>query len=86
MPRLAEFYGIAIYMYWKDHSPPHCHAIYGGDEAQIRIEDGEMMSGALPATASRLVREWARSHRGELQANWERAQRPEALQAIEPLQ
>lgn len=86
MPRLAEFYGIVIYMYWKDHAPPHFHAIYGGDEAQIRIEDVGVMEGSLPATANRLVREWAEAHRDELMANWERARRPEALQPIEPLQ
>ncbi|MGH9291727.1 MAG: DUF4160 domain-containing protein [Acidimicrobiales bacterium] len=86
MPRLAEFYGIVIYMYWKDHAPPHFHAIYGGDEAQIRIEDARVMEGSLPTTANRLVREWAEAHRDELKANWERAQRPEALQPIEPLQ
>ncbi|MHB8295059.1 MAG: DUF4160 domain-containing protein [Acidimicrobiales bacterium] len=86
MPRLAEFYGIVIYMYWKDHAPPHFHAIYGGDEALIRIEDARVMEGSLPATASRLVREWAEAHRDELTANWKRAQRPEALQPIEPLQ
>ena len=30
MPRLSEFYGIAIYMYWQDHAPPHFHAFYAG--------------------------------------------------------
>lgn len=29
MPRIAEFFGIFIYMYFEDHSPPHFHAIYG---------------------------------------------------------
>ena len=44
------------------------------------------MEGSLPVTANRLVREWVEAHRDELMANWERAQRPEALQSIEPLQ
>lgn len=86
MPRLAEFYGIVIYMCWKDHAPLHFHAIYGGDEAQVRIEDARVMEGSLPATATRLVREWAEAHRDELMVNWGRALRPEALQPIEPLQ
>ena len=36
MPRISEFYGIAIYMYYQDHGPPHVHAIYGltGDERE----------------------------------------------------
>lgn len=26
VPRLSEFYGIVVYMYWSDHHPPHFHA------------------------------------------------------------
>ena len=37
MPRLSEFYGIVIYMYFADHNPPHFHAIYAEHEALIRI-------------------------------------------------
>ena len=48
MPRLSEFYGIVIYMYWRDHGPPHFHAIYGGHEAQVRIQDGIVMDGFFP--------------------------------------
>ena len=48
-PRLAEFYGIVIYMYWRDHNPPHFHALYGGTEAQVLIDGGEILSGlSLP--------------------------------------
>jgi hypothetical protein len=25
MPRISEFFGIAIYMYYRDHAPPHFH-------------------------------------------------------------
>jgi hypothetical protein len=86
VPRLSEFYGIVIYMYWVDHPPPHFHALYGGDEAIISIEDGSIIAGSIPRTANRLVREWVEIHRSELQDNWERASRPETMQPIEPLQ
>ncbi|HQT99617.1 MAG TPA: DUF4160 domain-containing protein [Acidimicrobiales bacterium] len=69
MPRLSEFYGIVIYMYCKDHAPPHFHAIYSGEEAQIRIDDGSILAGSLPATAARLVSEWALVRRAELLTN-----------------
>ncbi|MDH2903534.1 MAG: DUF4160 domain-containing protein [Actinomycetota bacterium] len=46
-------------MYWKDHAPLHFHAIYSGKEAQVRIDDGRVLAGFLPATAERLVNEWA---------------------------
>ena len=86
MPRLSEFYGIVIYMYWGDHTPPHFHAIYGEHEALVRIEDGACLRGGLPRTAGRLVGQWASLHRAELLANWQRAQAAEALVSIDPLQ
>lgn len=85
MPRLSEFYGIVIYMYWSDHDPPHFHAIYAGDEAQVRIDDGSFLAGSLPRTAARLVGEWAALHRDELLANWARARALDPLLAVEPL-
>lgn len=85
MPRLCEFYGIAIYMYWKDHAPPHFHAIYGEHEALVRIGDGSVLAGELPRTALRLVEEWAELRRPELEENWERAQAPSTLHPIDPL-
>lgn len=26
MPRVSEFFGVAIYFYFNDHPPPHFHA------------------------------------------------------------
>jgi len=86
VPRLSEFYGIVIYMYWEDHQPPHFHAIYGEFEALVSIDDGSFVRGELPRAAGRLVREWIDIHRDELAANWQRAQVPEPLVPIEPLQ
>ena len=37
VPRISEFYGIVIEMYYGDHAPPHFHARYGGDSAKIEI-------------------------------------------------
>jgi hypothetical protein len=42
MPTVAWFYGIAIRMYVRDHSPPHFHAVYGEHEAFVAIETGEV--------------------------------------------
>lgn len=86
MPRLSEFYGIVVAMYWKDHQPPHFHAFYGEFEALVRIDDGSFLRGSLPRTARRLLNEWTDLHRDELVANWQRAQSPETLVPIEPLQ
>ncbi|MGF1596174.1 MAG: DUF4160 domain-containing protein [Acidimicrobiales bacterium] len=85
MPRLSEFYGIAIYMYFVDHNPPHFHAIYGEHEALIAIDDGEVLRGRLPNTAARLVEMWRAEHVPELLTNWALAQEPAPLGRIEPL-
>jgi hypothetical protein len=86
VPRLSEFYGIVIYMYFADHNPPHFHAIYAEHEALIRIDDGSTIRRDLPKTAARLVEQWRTLHHDELLANWTLAQVPAALRGIEPLQ
>lgn len=85
MPRLSEFFGISIYMYWADHSPAHFHAIRGDEEVVISIADGAVLAGAMGAAGLALVRRWLRAHRVELQANWERARSHEPMSPIAPL-
>jgi hypothetical protein len=45
MPTLCTFYGIVIRMYWRDHGPPHFHAIYAEYKAAISILDLTIISG-----------------------------------------
>jgi hypothetical protein len=85
VPRISAFYGIVITMYYRDHRPPHFHAIYGEHEAQIVIETLEPLAGALPRRALRLVQEWAELHTDELEENWTRAEARLPLATIEPL-
>jgi hypothetical protein len=73
MPTIAWFYGIAIQMYYNDHEPPHFHARYGRAKAIFRLSDGEIISGELPPTAMKMVRQWALARSAELQDNWRRA-------------
>jgi hypothetical protein len=85
MPRISSFYGIVIAMYYRDHQPPHFHAIYAEYEAQIVIDTLEPLAGELPARALRLVQEWAGLHRAELEANWAKAETHQPLDTIDPL-
>jgi len=82
MPTVAYFYGIAIQMFYNDHSPPHFHARYGQAKAIVRISDGELIAGELPPTAVRMVREWTLTRRGELDENWRRARAQQPLERI----
>ena len=86
MPTIALFYGISIQMFYNDHLPPHFHASYGGDTAEISIESGEIIEGSLPRPALRLVREWLDQRRSLLAVNWDRARAHEPLDRIEGLE
>jgi hypothetical protein len=85
MPRVASFYGIVITMYYEEHGVPHFHAHYAEYEASISIGTLKILGGSLPGRVLALVRQWARLHRDELHANWERARRDYPLKAIAPL-
>ena len=52
VPRVSEFYGIVIEMYFDDHPPPHFHARYAADEALFVIVTGEVFGGSLPLARS----------------------------------
>jgi hypothetical protein len=72
-------------MYFDDHPPPHFHVRYGEHKARFAITSGDLIDGALPPRAERLVREWVSLHREELGENWSRCERRLPLQAVEPL-
>jgi hypothetical protein len=86
MPRLSEFFGIIIAMYYSDHSPPHFHARYSEHEATVNVETLEVLEGSLPRRALALVLEWAALHRAELHSDWENARRGLPLVPIPPLE
>jgi hypothetical protein len=85
LPKISEFFGIAIYMYYREHQPPHFHAIYSGDEALIAIDGLCVLEGKLSPRAMGLVIEWAAAHQDELRKDWERATAKQPLTWIDPL-
>ena len=85
MPEISRFYGIVIRMYHNDHNPPHFHAIYGDEQAQIGIHTLAVLDGRLSPRALGLVIEWASLHRDELIEDWEMARNHEPLLRIDPL-
>lgn len=86
MPRISQFFGIVIAMYFNDHSPPHFHALYAEHEASIAIDTLRVIEGALPRRALSMVLEWAVEHREERGDDWDRARRGEPLRQIAPLE
>lgn len=86
MPKISQFFGIVIAMYYNDHAPPHFHARYQDHEALLGIESLEVIEGELSRRALAMVLEWAALRRQELRADWDRARQGLPLQEIEPLQ
>jgi hypothetical protein len=85
VPRISEFYGIVISMYYREHGVPHFHATYAGETVVVSIQSGDVIAGGVPARALRLIREWTELHRDELRLNWARAREQAPLVRIDPL-
>ena len=85
MPVISRFFGIVIYMYWRDHAPPHFHAKYQDEEVTVEIETGTVV-GNINARALRLVQEWRELHKPELLEDWRLAEGKRSLKHIKPLE
>jgi hypothetical protein len=85
MPRISQFHGVSIYMYYSDHPPPHFHAMHGDDEAVIAIAPPALHQGDLPRSALKKVLKWAALHQAALLDNWRLAQAGQPLNQIPPL-
>lgn len=84
MPTISRFYGIVIFMNYRDHNPPHFHARYQEQEVMVEIESG-LVTGAMSKRALTLVFEWTDLYRDALMRNWERARDRKPLELIAPL-
>jgi len=85
MPELSRFFGIVIAMYYDDHPPPHFHAVYGSDKAEIGIAPPGLIRGSLPPKALSLVMEWTVLHQEELIHAWTERTAGRSLPKIPPL-
>ena len=84
MPEISRFYGIIIYLYWRDHNPPHLHFTYGNYECSISVID-RIIDGQAPSKVIAKVNQWLDLHEDEILSLWEKAKRGEKLNTIEPL-
>jgi len=86
MPTISEFFGIVIQMFWREHAPPHFHALYGEHEALIDVRTLEVIAGKLPRRALALTIEWAAEHRSPLIEDWDLCQARQQPKNIPPLE
>jgi Domain of unknown function (DUF4160) len=85
MPEISRFLGIVIGMFYREHGPPHFHAVYGEDRITVEIETGAV-SGRFPRRALSLVLEWHTRHKDELLRDWQLARQGKPLGRIAPLE
>jgi hypothetical protein len=88
LPRISEFFGILIYMYWFDnqkHKVPHLHARYSGKEAVFDF-NGNCLEGNIGSRAAKLVKEWCQEKREEIEKAWQSAIKGKEIPWITPLQ
>ncbi|MBN1887174.1 MAG: DUF4160 domain-containing protein [Thermoflexales bacterium] len=84
MPEISRFYGIIVFMNYRDHDPPHFHAGYQDYEITVEIQTGTVQ-GKMPKRALRMVLEWGEEHQDELMNNWQAARDGRRLEKIPPL-
>lgn len=87
MPRVSEFFGIVVYMYWFDqqrHKSPHFHARFSSAEAVFDLH-GRCLEGDIGVRASRLIQEWCSERQGELREAWAAAAAGREIPWIAPL-
>ena len=88
MPSISMFYGIIIYMYFKDnkqHNKPHIHVRVQEQEVVVAIPDGEILEGSIPNSKMKLLQAWIELRKDELVADWNLAVSGEQPYKIEPL-
>ncbi len=85
MPVISRFFGIVIFMFWREHAPPHFNAKYQDQEVTVEIETGQI-AGTMVPKAIALIQEWRESHKTELLADWKLAEQKRSLKRIAPLE
>ncbi len=85
MPVISRFLGVAIYMYWNDHNPPHFHAVWNEHEAIIAIDSAKVIAGEMPPNKLKYIENWCKINKLLLMENWELARQEKPLKKIEGL-
>ena len=87
MPRISEFFGIVVYMYWFDvqkHKTPHIHVKFQNQWSVFDL-DGNIISGSITNRAKRLTQEFILERHEDLKEAWEKAIEGKDLPWIKPI-
>lgn len=70
MPCIKTIDSIRIYIYVRDHNPPHFHVIYAEYEELILIENFNTYIGLIPEKQRKKVINWAIKNQKYLMDTW----------------
>ena len=70
MPCIKTIDSIKIYIYARDHNPPHFHVLYSEYEELILIESMATYTGWIPDTQRKKVIQWATENQKFLMNTW----------------
>ncbi|TDB63826.1 DUF4160 domain-containing protein [Arundinibacter roseus] len=70
MPCIKTIDSIKIYIYARDHSPPHFHVLVAEHEELIIISNLSTYSGSIPTRHRKKVIEWASKNPDFLLREW----------------
>jgi len=85
MPIISRFFGIIVFMFWREHQPAHFHAKYGDEEVIVEIQSGKV-TGNISQRVLNMVQEWRELHKDELMVDWKLAEEGKPLKRIKPLE
>lgn len=71
MPLIKLIDSIKIYIYLRDHNPPHFHVFYAEYEELIDMRTFETYSGRVPNKQRKKVLKWAEENKDYLMEKWE---------------
>ena len=74
MPRITTFGAFEIWMYFHDHNPPHVHVVSPDFQAQVRISNGELLAGEMPAKVRGEALAWIGENKVFLMEKWDEFQ------------
>jgi hypothetical protein len=86
VPVISHFFGIIVFMFWREYNPPHFHAKYADQEIVIEIESGRINGGTMANRALALLQEWRELNKEALLRDWKLAEQKKALFPIKPLE
>lgn len=70
MPCIKIIDSVKIYMYSRDHNPPHFHVMYAEFEELIEIKSLETYTGSISKKQRKKVIDWASAKQDYLMKKW----------------